>query len=133
MVDPYEEFKTTCYDYAIIGTGVTESVIAASLSHQKKRVVVIDPHFQYGVHSMYLSQRDITKDPVDVATDFKVQVPLKDEKYSRSISVDLTPQLFYSNGTLLSTIASSEVYKYLEFLSVDAVYMYNGSSIIRVC
>ncbi|EDR22993.1 RAB GDP-dissociation inhibitor, putative [Entamoeba dispar SAW760] len=132
MSSPYDEFKTTVYDYAIIGTGVTESIVAASLSHQHKSVVVIDPHQLYGVHSTYINYRELENNIKDLTTSYSIEIPLKDLALQRSISIDLTPQLFYANGSLINIIAEAEIHKYMEFLSVDAVYLYTKDKIMRV-
>ncbi|ELP90811.1 RAB GDP-dissociation inhibitor, putative [Entamoeba invadens IP1] len=132
MSNPYEEFKTAVYDYVIIGTGVTESTIAASLSHQGKTVCVVDPNPLYGVKSMYVRNRELEQTLSTLALKHSIEIPLTKIEFDRSIGIDLTPQLFYSNGDLLNTITESEIYKYLDFLAVDGVFMYLNNKIIRV-
>ncbi|KAL7711542.1 Rab escort protein [Entamoeba marina] len=131
-MNPYQEFETDVFDYAILGTGVTESVIAAFLANHNKRIVVVDPHTLYGLHSSFLSYRELEKYASDLVIKYSVEIPLENKDFERAIHIDLTPQLFYSNGGLIKLIAESGVHNYMEFLAIESVHMYINDKIIRV-
>ncbi|KAL7715770.1 Rab escort protein [Entamoeba marina] len=131
-MNPYQEFETDVFDYAVLGTGVTESVIAAFLANHNKRIVVVDPHTLYGLHSSFLSYRELEKYASDLVIKYSVEIPLENKDFERAIHIDLTPQLFYSNGGLIKLIAESGVHNYMEFLAIESVHMYINDKIIRV-
>lgn len=107
----------TSVDCIIIGTGLTNSIVAAACSRIGKTVLHIDRNPYYGDDwSSFTFQQLIDwirdKNPQDQCL---IDIPEDVMSKSRMFSIDRCPRLLYSNGPLVDLLVKSNVSRYHEF------------------
>ena len=155
----YKQFADGNYDIVILGTGLTNSLLAAILSIKKSMSVLhIDVNSYYGGEGASLMMSEIYN---HFGRENKLNADQMKEKFgnTRKFNVDLIPKLIMSNGKLIQFLVKAvrreisallhfihfikthsnkqtntqEVQKYLEFNTLDASYVYQkGGTIGKV-
>ena len=113
------------YDAIIMGTGLTECIIAGLLSVQGKRVLHIDRNNYYGADTASLSLINLFQKFRDVA-------PPSTLGHSRDWNVDLVPKFIMACGKLVKILLHTKVTRYLEFKSVDGSYVFKDGKVQKV-
>ncbi|XP_058110253.1 rab escort protein 1 [Magnolia sinica] len=118
------------FDLIVVGTGLPESIIAASASSAGKSVLHLDPNPFYGSHfsslslasfSSFLHQRSRLYSHVEISS----HSPQTLDEHSRRFSLDLSgPRLFFCADPMVDLILRSGASNHLEFKSVDASFLY---------
>jgi len=131
----YPTFADGKYDIVILGTGLTNSLLAVILSMNKKwSGLHVDQNTYYGGEGASLQLKELFKHFGKKEPDQKV---LEDKagKYGgiRGYNVDLIPKLIMASGQLIEFLVKKNVHKYLEFNVLDASYVYQkGGTIGKV-
>ncbi|EGW31821.1 rab proteins geranylgeranyltransferase component A [Spathaspora passalidarum NRRL Y-27907] len=123
-------------DVVIIGTGLSQSILAAALAWQGTQVLHIDNNHYYGDSSSCLTIDQLKKWCVDVNQgkfnhfkDAQIYIPggKRSNKYtSRDYGIDLTPKIMFCQSDLLSLLIQSRVYRYLEFQSLANFHVFEN-------
>lgn len=140
--------------YVILGTGLTESIVGASLSMRGKKCLYLDKADRYGSTISNLNLEQFLKlvkskmndaetkyKPSDAAFhSFRVLRPLDKNKhprqitnagdykrFSRNFNIDLAPKILFSKSISVEHLISSQVAKYLEFNNVNENFFYSPS------
>lgn len=142
------------FDLVVVGTGFTESAVAAAASRIGKTVLHVDPNDFYGScwasfnlenFQSFLSN-NITTETNEIAfakqvwhipqsaADAETSSTNEDDwtqtsvlKNSRKFNIDLTPKLLFSAGKLVDLLVSSNICRYAEFRAIDRIStLYNG-------
>lgn len=132
---------TQLFDYAILGTDTTSSILAAALARLSRKVIHLDSPAYFGSTDASLSftelqafmtapdsascsRRSVQVQPVN-PTQSPESVCLKS---SRRFSIDLLPKLIYANGEVVDKLIQSGVSDYLEFKSVQTGVIWTGGA-----
>ncbi|KAI8618047.1 GDP dissociation inhibitor, partial [Chytriomyces sp. MP71] len=110
--------QTEEYDVLILGTGVTEAILAGALAKAGKRVVHVDSSDSYGGSGKALSVDAFLALPRLTVSQPPHESVLKE---ARKYALEMTPKLIYGNGELVEAMISSAVANYLEFRAVEGV------------
>ena len=123
-------------DVLIMGTGLVESILAASLSWQGVEVLHIDNKNYYGDSSSTLTIEQLKKWVMEVNLgkiqhfqDAQIYVPggKNTNKFnSKDYGIDLTPKIMFCKSDLLALLIKSRVYKYLEFQSLSNFHVFEN-------
>jgi len=144
------------FEYVIFGTGLTESIIGASLAMHGKKCLFLDKADKYGgtVCNFSLEQYlNFIKKNVDNPANseegdaaaafhsFKVLQPLDKtahpeimtddngfKRYSRSFNIDVAPKILFSKSISVDNLIRCQVSSYLEFNNVAENFFYNPKS-----
>ena len=114
------------YDAIIMGTGLTECIIAGLLSVQGKRVLHLDRNNYYGAETASLSLHNL------YAKFRGSEAPSPALGHSRDWNVDLVPKFIMACGKLVKILLHTKVTRYLEFKSVDGSYVFNDGKVQKV-
>ncbi|KAF0696884.1 Aste57867_12383 [Aphanomyces stellatus] len=131
------------YDAIIVGTGIVESIVAASLARAGKKVLHLDTNDYYGSNyaSLHLHQFEEWSHAPSVATPSLQPHPLestfhctllhhaKDDAFqprSSSFSLDIQPKMLLSNSPLVDVLVESGVGRYLDFMAMQGTYMFSA-------
>jgi len=135
------------FDLIVVGTGFSESVVAAAASRIGKTVLHLDPnefycsswasfnlesfqHFieeneknnEYGIKSAtqkwYIQDKN---EENETETEIIVWNKGKVLKEFRKFNIDLVPKLLFSSGKLVELLISSNISRYAEFRAIDNV------------
>ncbi|OCF44472.1 rab escort protein [Kwoniella heveanensis CBS 569] len=143
-----QELESDHYDVIVIGTGLAESIAAASLAKAGKSILHLDPNEYYGGQ-----QASLTLDELAIwaetqgqgegaqsasssstgaygityshASTSKLGPELERDK--RRYALSLFPAVLPSRGKLIETLIASDVSKYVSFRLLDGVSMYETS------
>ncbi|CUM66961.1 uncharacterized protein PRCAT00004648001 [Priceomyces carsonii] len=125
-------------DVLIMGTGLSESVLAAALSWQGVETLHIDNKSYYGDLTSTLTIDQLKKWCVDVNLgqiqhfqDAQIYIPggkATNRFHSKDYGVDLSPKIMFARSDLLSLLIKSRVYKYLEFQSLSNFHVFENDS-----
>lgn len=108
----------THYNFIVIGTGVTESILSGLLSMEGNKILNIDKNAYYGDQSASLNLSKIWEH-------FRPTEKVPEELgHNRDWSIDLVPKFVMSNGKLVKMMIKTEVSKYLDWKAVDGSYVY---------
>lgn len=107
----------TSVDCIILGTGLTNSILAAACSRIGKSVLHVDRNNYYGDEwASFTFQQTIDwikiNHPYDKALE---SIPEELVSKSRMFCIDLCPRLLYSNGDMVDLLVKSNVSRYHEF------------------
>lgn len=125
-------------DCIILGTGLTNSIVAAAFSRIGKSVLHIDKNNYYGDQwaSFTLQQLiDYIKDHHNPNHDSLKGLDSNDRfqdilKKSRMFCIDLCPRLLFSNGSMVKLLVNSNVTRYHDFKNnIRILSMVNGNEI----
>ncbi|XP_060651316.1 rab proteins geranylgeranyltransferase component A [Drosophila nasuta] len=134
------------FDLVVIGTGFTESCIAAAASRIGKTVLHIDLNEYYGdvwssfnldalntllqqSNTMVRNGRFTWHDSCEESASWTREKLL--EK-SRRFSLDLCPRVAYSAGELVQLLIKSNICRYAEFRALDHVCMWYNNELVSV-
>lgn len=127
-------------DVLILGTGLTESILAAALAWQGVDVLHLDNKTCYGdsnstftIEQIKLWCQEVNEGRIQHFEDAQVYVsndighPNSQFK-SKDYGIDLTPKIMFTQSDLLSLLVKSRVYKYLEFQSLSNFHIFENDS-----
>ncbi|EMG49097.1 MRS6 Rab proteins geranylgeranyltransferase component A [Candida maltosa Xu316] len=134
---PQDQYlKINNCDVLILGTGLQESILAASLSWQGTQVLHIDNNNYYGDSCSTLTIEQMKKWCLDVNNnkihhfqDAQIYIPggkLNNQYQSKDYGIDLTPKIMFCQSDLLSLLIKSRVYRYLEFQSLSNFHVFEN-------
>ncbi|KAI9327247.1 GDP dissociation inhibitor [Zopfochytrium polystomum] len=114
------------YDVIVLGTGLTECILAGLLSVDGKKVLQIDRNDYYGGSSASLNLTQLYKKYRDGA-------PLPAEYgRDRDFNVDLIPKFAMASGEFVNILYHTDVTRYLEFRQVEGSFVYKDGKVIKV-
>ncbi|KAK3330545.1 GDP dissociation inhibitor [Apodospora peruviana] len=135
-----ESLSDTLWDVVICGTGLSQSLLALSLSRSGKNILHIDPNEYYGGAEAAFSLQEAEKWAASVSTP-EAQAPslfksasitkpenVEDLSFPRAYSLALAPQLIYARSELLSQLVSSRAYRQVDFLAVGSFFIVKSPS-----
>lgn len=153
----YPPVEPDNFDIIVIGTGLPESILAASASAAGKTVLHLDPNPFYGSHFASLPLQDfinflqthsktqppppqiepsssnefkifpITTRPVYSSIEITVNSPEIHEE-SRKFNLDLAgPRVLFCADTMIDLILKTDINQYMDFRSVDSSFICEGS------
>ncbi|KAH8298458.1 hypothetical protein KR044_004041 [Drosophila immigrans] len=135
------------FDLVVIGTGFTESCIAAAASRIGKTVLHIDPNEYYGdvwsSFSLEAFNNLLEQSSTMVRNGRYTWHESKEEdnlswtreklmEKSRRFSLDLSPRVAYSAGELVQLLIKSNICRYAEFRALDHVCMWYNNELVSV-
>ncbi|KAK4688078.1 Rab proteins geranylgeranyltransferase component A, partial [Tremellales sp. Uapishka_1] len=126
------ELESDTYDVVIIGTGLAESIAAAALAKVGKTVLHLDPNEYYGGSQASLTLDELvawsnkTTPSYSKASTSALTPQLETDR--RRYSLSLFPTILPSRGSLISTLISSDVSKYVSFRILDSVGLWDEES-----
>ncbi|KIM27206.1 hypothetical protein M408DRAFT_9392 [Serendipita vermifera MAFF 305830] len=117
------------FDVTVIGTGLTESIVAAALAKTGLHVLHIDTDANYGSSDASLTLIDVHHlllSPPPGLADISVPVPITEEllRQSRDYAISLAPSVVPSISPLIDTLIKSGVSRYVKFKLLDGVGLY---------
>ncbi|KAF9008862.1 GDP dissociation inhibitor-domain-containing protein [Cyathus striatus] len=125
------------FHIGILGTGLTESILAAALSKAGYKVVHIDENPHYGADEASLPLDELVKWIDDHCSDSTTSrfrgasrsssIPPSPRQYA----ICLRPTIFPSLGPLIISLIQSGVSKYSTFRLLDQVAVYDSSGIFK--
>ncbi|TXT08340.1 uncharacterized protein COLE_05264 [Cutaneotrichosporon oleaginosum] len=137
------------FDVVVLGTGLAQSIAAAALAKAGKSVLHLDPNEYYGGEQASLTldeleawatERSSSSAPATsistyaasqrVAYSSASTTPLSPTLQAdrRRYALSLFPSLMPSRGTLIDTLISSDVSKYVEFKLLNGVHISSSPS-----
>lgn len=107
----------TKVDCIILGTGITNSILAAACSRIGKSVLHVDKNNFYGDEwASFTFQQTIDWIKLNYPCDKSLEsIPEELIDKSRMFCIDLCPRLLYSNGDMVDLLVKSNVSRYHEF------------------
>ena len=114
------------YDAIILGTGLTECIIAGLLSVSGKRVLVVDRNNYYGAESASLSLGNLYDKFRSGSS------PPPNMGRPQDWNVDLIPKFIMSTGNLVKILLHTKVTRYLEWKAVDGSFVFKDKKIEKV-
>ena len=108
----YKPLADGVYDAIVMGTGLTECIIAGLLATKGKKVLHIDRNGYYGGMAASLNLTDLFTQLVDRKPN---ENELKTLGRVHDYSVDLVPKLLMGNGKLVKMLILTGVTRYLGF------------------
>lgn len=137
--DPH--LKLDHCDVLILGTGLVESILAASLSWAGVEVLHIDQNKYYGDLASTLTVEQIKKWVMEVNQgrinhfqEAQLYVPGGSQTNnfcSKDYGIDLTPKIMFAKSDLLALLVKSRVYRYLEFQSLSNFHVFENGQFNR--
>lgn len=123
-------------DILIMGTGLTESVLAAALSWQGVEVLHIDRNNYYGDLSLTMTIEQLKKwchevnqGKIPHFQDAQIYIPGGGSRISsKDYGIDLTPRLMFAQSDLLALLVQLRVYRYLEFQSLSNFHVFENDN-----
>ncbi|ODV61434.1 uncharacterized protein ASCRUDRAFT_24054, partial [Ascoidea rubescens DSM 1968] len=145
---PPDHTPDSC-DVLIIGTGLVESILAASLAWQGSNVLHIDSNDYYGdtTSTLTIDQikdwvQNVNQNDINNNTDdnlgyknFKnarLYIPRPSQLISKNYGIDLNPKLLFCKSDLLSLLLKSRVYKYLEFKPLSQFHTFENDNFEQI-
>jgi Rab GDP dissociation inhibitor len=109
------------YDFIVCGTGLSECILSGLLSTHGYKVLHLDRNSYYGGDSASLNLTQLWQKFNRPAE----EIP-KPATYgnNRDWNIDLIPKFVMSAGLLVKILLSTKVTRYLEWRSVDSVFVY---------
>ncbi|KAH6915268.1 rab escort protein [Coprinopsis sp. MPI-PUGE-AT-0042] len=124
------------FDVVILGTGLTESIIAAALSKAGYKVAHLDTNSYYGGNEATLSQDELVSwgDAVNKGkhprfSNFSGTTEAL--PYSRQYSICLRPAVITALGPLVGSLIGAGVAKYSGFRLLDSVSIYSSDGTVK--
>lgn len=128
-------------DVLILGTGLVESILAASLSWAGVEVLHIDQNKYYGDLTSTLTIEQLKKWVMEVNQgrinhfqEAQLYVPGGSQTNnfcSKDYGIDLTPKIMFAKSDLLALLVKSRVYRYLEFQSLSNFHVFENGHFNR--
>ncbi|KAK6907311.1 rab escort protein [Kwoniella mangroviensis CBS 10435] len=135
------ELELDHYDVIVIGTGLAESIAAASLAKAGKSVLHLDPNEYYGGEQASLTLDELVEwsnsqssSTSSSSSSWNVKygststTPLDESLQNdrRRYALSLFPAILPSRGDLIDTLISSDVSKYVSFRILDSISLYTS-------
>lgn len=125
-------------DILILGTGLTESILASALAWQGVEVLQVDKNNYYGDLSSTLTIDQVKKWCLEVNhgrinhfLDARIYIPggkHNNQFRSKDYGIDLSPRIMFAQLDLLALLIKSRVYKYLEFQSLSNFHVFENDN-----
>ncbi|WWD16550.1 hypothetical protein CI109_100977 [Kwoniella shandongensis] len=139
------ELESDNYDVIVLGTGLAESIAAASLAKAGKTVLHLDPNDYYGGEQASLTLDELVEwstnqSSISASSSSSSSASTGSVSYSRLTTTELTPSLnndrrryalslfpslLPSRGSLIDTLIASDVSKYVSFRLLDSVSVWD--------
>ncbi|CAK5272126.1 unnamed protein product [Mycena citricolor] len=117
------------FDVIILGTGLTESIVAAALAKAGLRIAHIDENAYYGGRDACLSFEDLVNWQNSSGPEFSIFTRSSDAiAQPRSYSLSLSPSVIPSSGPLIDTLVASGVSRYGGFRLIERICVYDAVS-----
>ncbi|KAJ3073953.1 hypothetical protein HDU98_000255 [Podochytrium sp. JEL0797] len=128
------EISRDHFDVLVIGTGPTESFLAAALSRNGKKVVHVDSSEMYGGQGAVATLAEMLADDRGAEAVPKDQETLSTLlETARKYTCELSPKLIFANGELVSNMIASNVSNYLEFRALESTHLlWDGTALEAV-
>lgn len=129
---PDQSLNLNSVDVLILGTGLQELILAASLAWNGTSVLHIDSQNHYGDSSSTLTIEQLKKWTINVnAKKFphyhQAQLYIPSKHYlSKDYGIELSPKIMFCKSDLLSLLIKSRVYKYMEFQSISQFHTFEN-------
>ncbi|EFC44161.1 predicted protein [Naegleria gruberi] len=116
------------YDIVVLGTGLTESILAALMTLKGYKVLIRDRNKYYGgeIASLNLNQMfemlkgDSSVPPIELGS-------------SKDYNIDLIPKLALSSGKLVKILRSLGVIRMgIELSPIDSAFVYHENSFVKI-
>ncbi|WWC96996.1 hypothetical protein V866_003873 [Kwoniella sp. B9012] len=135
------ELELDHYDVIVIGTGLAESIAAASLAKAGKSVLHLDPNEYYGGEQASLTLDELVEWSNSQSSSASSSSSSWNVKYSststtplderlqndrRRYALSLFSAILPSRGDLIDTLISSDVSKYVSFRILDSISLYTS-------
>ncbi|KAK7053847.1 GDP dissociation inhibitor-domain-containing protein [Favolaschia claudopus] len=121
------------FDVIVLGTGLTNSIVAASLSKAGFKVAHIDHNPYYGALDASLSFEELVQWQNTQTTAFSSFSRSGDTlAQSRAFSISLAPSLIPSTGPLIDALIASGVARYGGFRMIERVCVYDPSGTVKL-
>jgi len=127
------------FDAIILGTGLIESLLAAALALQGKKVLHMDKNDFYGSRFSTLTFSAFHKvmsegnqiglfncEECDDVTSGDINSFFSN---SGHYNIDLNPKLFFCEGEVINTLIRTNVSRYLEFRCIQEIYLFTESAL----
>jgi len=125
LPDGMEALADGEYDAIIMGTGLKECVISGLLSVKGKKVLHVDRNGYYGADCASLNLTNLFEK-------FQAGEVPSYLGSNRDYNVDLIPKFIMACGNLTKMLLHTKVTRYLDFKSIDGMYVYKGGNILKV-
>ncbi|CCA66966.1 hypothetical protein PIIN_00803 [Serendipita indica DSM 11827] len=121
------------FDVVVLGTGLTESIVAAAIAKAGLRVLHLDESPYYGDRDASLSAIELhhlVMQPKAFMENVSAPVPIPEAvlRESRNYSFSLSPSISPSIGPFIDTLVKSGVARYVPFKLLDAVGLYSDTA-----
>ncbi|KAH8860743.1 Rab GDP dissociation inhibitor alpha [Schistosoma japonicum] len=114
------------YDVIVLGTGLKECILSSLMSMEGNKVLHIDRNSYYGGDTTSIT-------PIESLFQwFKVTADTTKFQRGRDWNVDLISKFLMANGKLVKILVDTGVTRYLEFRSVEGIYVYHSECIHKV-
>ncbi|ODQ77337.1 hypothetical protein BABINDRAFT_163596 [Babjeviella inositovora NRRL Y-12698] len=133
---PFADTIPTETDVLVIGTGLTESILAASLAWSGSEVLHIDANSYYGDTTAALTIDQIKQWVQHVNSGASAShqnyrgallyIPRPSVLQLREYLIDLTPKFLFAKSDLLDLLVKSRVFQYLEFQSLSSFHVFEN-------
>ncbi|TDL14315.1 FAD/NAD(P)-binding domain-containing protein [Rickenella mellea] len=123
------------FDVVVFGTGLTESIAAASLSKAGYKVVHIDTNPYYGGNEASLTPDELTQWCSRIppskpnCCDYACKSQTGTVQSSRQYSLSLSPSVIPSSGSLITSLIASGVARYGGFRLLDKAAVYSSGEL----
>lgn len=136
-----KELENEEFDFVVLGTGLTESILAAALANSGARVLHLDANGYYGGTGATLDIAqfeqllDVPSTPLQPESSvFRQASPIPNggrkldafglpSDVRRHVLVDLLPRILWSAGRVVQTMTATGVGHYLDFRALDGLYV----------
>ncbi|ORY24379.1 GDP dissociation inhibitor-domain-containing protein [Naematelia encephala] len=130
------ELEQDEYDVVVIGTGLAESIAAASLAKTGRSVLHLDPNEYYGSSQASLTLDELSSlassssaSHLSRFSHFSTSPLSADlEASRRQYALSLFPSVLPSRGPLITTLIASDVSKYVSFRLLDSVSVWDNET-----
>ncbi|WRT65664.1 uncharacterized protein IL334_002609 [Kwoniella shivajii] len=147
------ELESDHYDVIVIGTGLAESIAAASLAKAGQSVLHLDPNVYYGGEQASLTLDELSSWSNTINQSSSSSASSSSSCHSSSIryhsssttpltpqlendrrrySLSLFPSILPSRGSLIDTLIASDVSKYVSFKLLDSTSIYAEEGVKKV-
>lgn len=126
MDDDHSGLERDDYDVVVIGTGLTESIIASSCAKRGLSVLHLDRNDFYGDRHASLTVTELVGH-IKASGDCKFPSPDFErgvQRLSRQYALSLFPAVLPSRGPLIDLLIREDVGKYVNFRLVDSVLIW---------
>lgn len=113
------EETETYFDFVIIGSGLSESILSAILSQSKYKVLQIDAHDRYGSFLQTYNYTDFcnahNKEPIEEL-----------KQFNRDFNIDYTPKVLLAGGLTQKSLINFDLSVLVNFLLIPGSYIYKN-------